>query len=261
MVHGSLFGVMVRAWWRTTAAALCVMVCLGASTVAYAQAATITVGYFDLPPHGSSHNGQADGAAIAYFKLVAKEMGVTPRFVRLPLARLLLTPQLDMVLYLGKNPERSANFVFAKQALMRMEGGIAVPTASALKRADTADDLLGLQIGVWDAGYRGALMQDPRLTLRPLPSETLLQRGVQMVALQRLDGFYNPEARSLHHAIRALQLQSKVRVVILSGGAEGLYPAFTKASAPRYLQRFEKAFAQVQTTQRYDDFLNQYQPQ
>ncbi|WP_161631552.1 substrate-binding periplasmic protein [Rhodoferax saidenbachensis] len=242
---------------------LALFVLSGASAIAAAPSAaapvTLVVGFFDLLPHATTaRGGQAQGAAIDYFNLIAKEMGVSVRYTQLPMARLLLDPKVDMVLYMGKNPERLLKFDFPRQPLMKMEGGVAVDTNSPLTRIDTADDLLNLTIGVWDAGYRGALMRDTRLTLYSMPIEALAQRGLQMVVTKRLDGFYNPDIHSLRHQIKNLGLQDQVRVVSLPLAEDGLYSAFVKASAPRYLATFEKAYAKVNKKMSYEAFLAKY---
>lgn len=225
---------------------------------ALAAVPTLTVGFFDLPPHAVTVNGQIRGAAIDYFQLIAKEMRVTPRFIKLPLARLLQDERVDVVLFLGKNRERERMLVFAQQPLLHMVGGIAVRNDSPLARVDISDDLLGLTIGVWDAGYRGRLMRDARLKLYPMPSDSLSERGPQMVVLKRLDAFYNPELRSLQDEVLRLGLESQIRVLTLPSGDDALYTAFSKAAAPKYRARFDRAYAAVQKRVRYDVFLMRY---
>lgn len=217
----------------------------------------LRVGFFELPPHAQMQQGRADGYAIAYFDLIAKQMGVTPEYVQLPLARLLISPDIDMVLFLGKSKERAQSLVFARKPWLALQGVVAVRTDSPLWSVRSADDLLGLHIGAWNAGFRSKLMRDPRLRLTSISGDDFLDRALKMVVRGHIDGFYNPEIQATQAGITRLGLDSQLRVVSLPATADALYPAFTPAGAPKYLQRFEEAFELVSRRTSYPAFLLQ----
>lgn len=94
-----------------------------------AEAKSFKVGFFKLTPHAipadkTDHNG----AAIEYFKLVSKKMGLGDvAFMQIPLARLLLTleeNELDMILLLGKTPERESKLVYPQIPFFKMQPAI-----------------------------------------------------------------------------------------------------------------------------------------
>ena len=68
-----------------------------------------------------------------------------------------------------------------------------------------------------------------------------------------------PEACPLcqQKSIQRLGLGTQLRVVNLPPSGDALYPAFTQAAAPRYLQRFEAAFEAVARRTTYPSFLQQ----
>lgn len=242
---------------RTVVACVVVFAALCRPLPALAAEPVLRVGFFELPPHAQMQQNQPSGYAIAYFNLIAQQMGVTPLYVQLPLARLLVSSDIDMVLFLGKTPERAQSLVFAHKPWMPLQGALAVRTDSPLHSIHSADDLRGLHIGAWNAGLRSELMRDPRLHITPISGEDFLDRALTMVARGHIDGFYNPEVFATQAGIQRLGLASQVRVVNLPPSTDALYPAFTAAAAPRYLQRFEAAFEAVERRIGYSAFLLQ----
>lgn len=240
---------------RRLGGALLAALCLSAP--ALAAEPVLRVGFFELPPHAQMRQNRADGYAIAYFDLIAKQMGVTPDYVQLPLARLLVSPDIDMVLFLGKSKERAQSLVFAHKPWLALQGALAVRSDSPLWNIRSADDLLGLHIGAWNAGFRSELMRDPRLRITSISGDDFLDRALKMVVRSHIDGFYNPEVHATQAGIQRLGLESQLRVVSLPATADALYPAFTPAGAPKYRQRFEEAFELVGRRTSYQAFLLQ----
>lgn len=218
---------------------------------------TLRVAYFSLPPHAVQVDGRHVGPAIEYFDLVAAEMGVKATYVQLPLSRLVIDSKgdFDAVLFLGRNPEREAIFTFASQPLMELRGAIAVLNESRLNSISSSQDLIGMEIGVYKDGYLSPLIRDPRVHTFKMPSETLVRRGLQMVARKRIDGFYCPDDNALRVEIEALELAGQIRLVELPKGNDALFTAFTKGGALRYLEVFEAAVRRVRQTVSYEQLL------
>ena len=227
-------------------------------TPAKALTKSMRVGFFELPPHASMVDGQPVGPAVEYLRLVAQEMQVQAQFNMMPLSRLLGSDEVDLILMLGRNPEREKRLSFVSQPLLTMQGGVVVRTESRLKAVARADDLLGLVIGAYSDGYRGAIMRDPRLTLFQMSSPTLTQRALQMLTLNRLDAFYSPDAMSLAYQLDELSLSTKLRLVRFPSDDDALYPAFTQAGSLQLQQRFEAAFGRVGKRMPYREFLQQH---
>ena len=248
-------GPAATAFPRRSVLALLAALCL--QPPALAADPVLRVGFFELPPHAQMRQNQASGYAIAYFDQIAQQMGVTPHYVQLPLARLLVSTDIDMVLFLGKTPERAQSLVFAKKPWLALQGALAVRSDSPLRSIRTAEDLRGLHIGAWNAGLRSGLMRDPRLHVTPISGDDFLDRALTMVARGHIDGFYNPEVYATQAGIQRLGLDSQLRVVNLPPSPDALYPAFTPAAAPQFLQRFETAFEAVGRRGSYPAFLQQ----
>ncbi|MGZ5280067.1 MAG: substrate-binding periplasmic protein, partial [Pseudobdellovibrionaceae bacterium] len=122
----------------------------------------LVVGYFGLAPHGFEND---QGAAVEYFKLIARKLNWTVRFELLPLARMMATDRVDIVLYLGKNEEREKHFVFSERPLMQMQGAIAISSQHALNRIRNISDIKSLKIGVWSRGFKSEMMRTEGLSL------------------------------------------------------------------------------------------------
>lgn len=160
--------------------ALCAL--LLAATTPQAVAESLRVGYFDLPPHTEAEGAlPGSGIAAAYFEQIAKRMDVTDiSYSKLPLPRLLYMlerGELDMTLLLAKDAERDRRFLYPQQALFSTSAALAVKTGNPLAAIHSAEDLLGLHIGVWQNGYRAPLLGDPRLHLQTLSGDHVMHNG------------------------------------------------------------------------------------
>ncbi|WP_410497624.1 substrate-binding periplasmic protein [Chitinibacter sp. S2-10] len=224
------------------------------STAAFAEE-TLRVGYFDLPPHAQFVQGQHSGAALAYFDLIAKQMGVNKViYTQLPLSRLLKDQKIDLILYLGKTPEREKQLRFSRQAWLKMQGTLTVKSAGAIQRIQSKDDLAGLSIGVWQDGYRSPLIMQSQAHLDLMAGDEVVRRSLQKVVLGRMDGFYSPEASSVQQEMRRLGLNEQLRVLNLPEPAVALCAAFRPA-AVQYLPRYEQALEKLSRTLPYSEFL------
>jgi len=245
--------------------ALCLLMFLG--TEAVLQARPIRIGYFKVPPHAmpGPHNDPR-GVAVEYFKLVAREMQVEEmEFILLPLGRLQLDlahNRIDMALLLAKNAERAAKFVYPKQPFCLTKPSIAVDISNPLKRVASIEDLLPLSFHETPSNYRTPIMQDPRLDITPLTGEDFTRRCYAMIVADRIDACYQPDHYPIQFEALRKEFRSKVKILYLPDPAIGLYSVFSKASAPRYLERYEKALAAVKQHCAYgavfEQFITQY---
>lgn len=216
---------------------------------------SLKIGYFELPPHG---NADGSGAAVDYFRAIAKELNWKVSFVAIPLARMMLTDEVDVILYVGKTPEREKKFIYTEKPIMNMQGAIAVSTKNSLNRIQSASDLQKMKIGAWQGGYRSDLMQTSGLKIENYPGEAVSERALRMIASSRLDAFYNPEETSLIYSIQQIHLSDQLKVLKLPERATGLYVAFSKRVSPEFIELFNKAHTKVEKQKPYKDVLNQY---
>ncbi len=142
------------------------------------EAKSFKVGYFKLEPHAMPGN---QGAAVEYFKIIAKKMNLLDiSFVDLPLTRLLAgleSGELDIILLLGKNPEREAKFIFPQEALFKMQPSLAVKSAQAIRDIKSVRDIFSLRIGIWQGGYYSPMMKDNRLKLEPMSGDDVIAQN------------------------------------------------------------------------------------
>jgi len=241
--------------------ALCLLMFLG--TEAVLQARPIRIGYFKVPPHAMpGPHGDPRGVAVEYFKLIAREMQVEEMdFILLPLGRLQLDlthNRIDMALLLAKNPERASKFVYPKQPFCLTKPSIAVDISNPLMRVVSIEDLLPLSFHETPSNYRTPIMQDPRLDITPLTGEDFTRRCYAMIMAGRIDACYQPDHYPIQFEALRKEFRSKVKILYLPDPAIGLYSVFSKASAPRYLERYEKALAAVKQHDSYGDVFEQF---
>jgi polar amino acid transport system substrate-binding protein len=227
------------------------------------SADSLRVGYFDLPPH-TPLPGQADteGAAIAYFAKIAERMQLDAvSYQRYPLSRLLQMlqrDQLDMALILAKTPERETMLVYPAQPFVVVQPLLLVAREHPLQRVESVEQLLPLRLGAWQDGYRSPMLRDPRLQLQTLSSSNVLNQSLEMLQAGRLEAFYYPDDLAVRYQVQHLSMQDSIRLLPLPREHMQLYSAFSRAAAGRYLQRYERAQAEVAAQQGYAAFFSEH---
>ncbi len=225
----------------------------------------LRVGYFKVAPHAMPDTqGAPQGVAVEYFKFVAREMQLDEiEFIMLPLGRLLLDLEknnIDMALLLARNAERVEKFVYPEKAFCVTKPSIAVSVSNPLQKVASIEDLLPLSIHETPGNYHTTIMQDPRLQIEPLAGEDFTPLLRHIVA-GRIDACYQPD----HYPIQFEAVREAfvpVKVLYLPDPPIGLYSVFSKASAPLYLKRYEKALSAVKQRHSYGvifaDFITDY---
>ncbi|MCB2169450.1 MAG: transporter substrate-binding domain-containing protein [Deltaproteobacteria bacterium] len=249
--------------------ALIIMGCLLVSIAepSHIFAKPLRVGYFKVAPHAMpGSQGAPQGVAVEYFRLVAREMQLDEiEFIMLPLGRLLLDlekNQIDMALLLARDAERVEKFVYPEKAFCVTKPSIAVSVSNPLQKVTSIEDLLPLSFHETPGNYHTAIMQDPRLQIEPLTGEDFTRRCYAMIVAGRIDACYQPDHYPIQFEAVREPFVDHVKILYLPDPPIGLYSVFSKASAPLYLKRYEKALSAVQQRHSYGvifaDFITDY---
>lgn len=221
----------------------------------------LRVGFFHLPPHCYSEGGEAKGSAVEYFRLVAKEMQVTPIFREYPLTRVLITlerDELDVVLFVAKTPERSARFIFPRRNYAEVRSGILVARNSPVTEITDVETLKKLQIGTTQDGFLTPMMMVPGLRLTSIANQNALELNLMKLLAGRLDGVYQPDTAIFYYLSEDLGVESDVRVLELPEAPTPIYSVFSRTSALRYQERYEEALERLKGKLNYDAVLEAY---
>lgn len=222
-------------------------------------AQTLTVGYFDLPPHVLPQGTARNSPAIAYFDQVAAKMGVTVVYQHYPLSRLLSelkANKIDAALILAKNPERVAFLDYPSQPFLVTTPVIVVRQDSPFQ---TEEQLQAhsdtLAIGIWHGGYQSRIMTKLKGHITRLSGDNVDQRGVNMVSLGRLDAFYCPDILSVQNRSQNSLQGRPVRLIPIPSDGLALYTAFSRQAGRLYKQRYEQSLAATVQQESYESFL------
>ena len=227
----------------------------------------LRVGYFKVAPHAMpGPEGTPQGVAVEYFRFIAREMQLEDiEFIMLPLNRLLLDLEnnhIDMALLLARNAERVATFVYPEKAFCVTKPSIAVSVSNPLQKVTSVEDLLPLSFHETPGNYHTAVMQDPRLQIEPLTGEDFTRRCYAMIVAGRIDACYQPDHYPIQFEAVREPFVRHVKILYLPDPPIGLYSVFSKASAPLYLKRYEKALDAVKQRHAYGvvfaDFITDY---
>jgi ABC-type amino acid transport substrate-binding protein len=250
---------------RIQSLALIIMGCLLLSIAdpIHIFAKPLHVGYFTVAPHAMpGPQGTPDGVAVEYFRFVAQEMQLDDiEFIMLPLGRLLLdleNNRIDMALLLARNAERVEKFVYPEKAFCVTKPSIAVHASNPLAKVKSVEDLLPLTFHETPGNYHTTIMQDPRLRIEPLNGDNFTRRCYAMIVAGRVDACYQPDHYPIQFEAVREEFVSKVKVLYLPDPPIGLYSVFSKASAPLYLRRYEKALDAVKQRQPYGAVYEQF---
>lgn len=226
-----------------------------------ASADSFRVGYFSLPPHSPDpEQPRSQGAAIDYFKQIASHMQLpAPSFQRYPLSRLLKKledGELDMALFLAKNPQRAARLSYPSQPFFRMQPSLVLLLEHPLQEIHDVDDLLQLKIGVWQQGYRSPIMQDPRLHLDTLSTDNVIAQQLRKLQAKHFDAFYTPDLYAVHESGQH-GFAGTYKILPLPGEQVGLYSVFSAKAGARYLKAYETALRITEKHQTYEQLLRE----
>lgn len=219
----------------------------------------LRVGFFDLTPHireAKQAGVPVGGPAVEYLQSIGQRMGVRFEFDReaLPLDRLLFELQsgaLDVVLALGKSPERESLGRFPARPFFQMQPSLMVLSTSPLLAIKQAENLLSLRIGVYSAGYLSPLLRQPQLHLEKMYGRDVILRNFRKMQAGRLDAVYSPDAFDLASVAAAQGFSAKVRILGLPENPVGLYSVFANRLDPRLVRKYEVALAQMEPYAQY----------
>lgn len=213
------------------------------------------MGYFGLAPYGFENK---TGAALDYFNLIADELNWKVTYKLVPLARMMATDEVDIILYLAKNKEREEKFLFAEKPLLMMQGALIATKSLKLSQIKDVNDIKPLTIGAWNSGYRSEIMKTPGLKLVTESGATIEDRVLQMVASGHHDAFYSPEIIALQFAMDKSSFADKLKILPLPEPPVPLFVAFSKRMTAETIKEFNDGFAKIEKKIVYKDFLETY---
>jgi polar amino acid transport system substrate-binding protein len=225
---------------------LIILGCIVFSRLAIAEATPLRIGTFNVPPQMFlDAQGQHQGAAVEYFKILALRMELTDVvFKEYPLSRLiseLEDGQIDAALFLAKDDRREAAFQFPAKSYFAVQSGIAVRSSLPLRVVPSIETLAGLRIGVIQDGYITPLLNQPAMTLKPLAGARAPILNLKKLMAGHLDAVYIPDINTLQRNIAQLGLEKELRVLLLPEPATPVYTVFSSKVPSDFVRLYESA--------------------
>ncbi len=226
-----------------------------------AQAETLKVGYFDLPPHVSSNTAAKSSAAIQYFDQIAAEMGVQVNYQAYPLTQLLQlleTGQLDAILFLARNPAREKIFSYPQQPIISTQPIFVVSQLSSLQKITDITSEHGLKIGVWKGGYFSRTLANCSNQLIRMGGANVAAKGLDSVVKGHVDAFYSPDRYSMEYQAKKYKKRKLIRIIPNTSETIDLYTTFSTQAGAVYLKSYEAALRKVKAQQSYETLLDKF---
>jgi ABC-type amino acid transport substrate-binding protein len=233
------------------------------SVCSLSHAETLRVGFFSIAPHTIVESPNTyKGAAIDYFSRITDLMGVpSVNFKMLPLARLvagLENDDIDVILFLAKNPERERTFRYPETPYHSSQPGLAVPSSSSVNAISSVEDLFPLRIGILGKGFLSPFMRNEQLQFEPIFGSTPILLNLNKLMAGRIEAIYVPDLTVIRYAARKHGYDGQVRFLPLPEPAAANYSVFSQKSAETYLSRYEQALQELQKTLPYKNVLEKY---
>ncbi|KAB2970151.1 hypothetical protein [Zoogloea sp.] len=238
---------------------LCILTCSAPT----ATAERLRVGYFSLPPHVLENGSASNSPAIAYLNRVLAKAGLQADYQNYPLSRLLnllRDKQIDAALILARNDDRTRYLDYPETPFLTTQPAFAVTTGKPFASLEGLRSSRSIIIGIWQGGYRSAILDSLDASLVPIAGDGIASRGLRMLSMGRIDAFFSPDIHSIRTEIRKTSLGDHVIVIPVPDEKTSLYTVFSTEAGKHYKRRYEDALAATRREMPYEKFLLQFLP-
>lgn len=223
------------------------------------------MGYFDNPPHIGRNplTLEPEGALVEFLtRVIEPEMGVTFRFVRHPLARILYSleqGEIDAAALFGKTAERASRFDYPEQAFFDMQPVIVVNNRHAMNVISSAEQLRHKKISYTVGAIVSPFMQASDIELNRISGDDTLLRNLNMLALGRIEMAYWPDRDAVLFAQNQAGLTRFLKILTLPEPALPLFTIFSPKKRDQHWQKnYDQAFSRVGGKDKYAALLTTY---
>lgn len=216
------------------------------SWAAFAQD-TITIGYFDDPPHIFTSEGRAQGALVDYWeKEIAGRMGVTVQWLGpFPPGRLfsmLGLGQLNAIALLSKTNQRAALFDYPVLPFQKINAGIAVRLNSPLVGSSLPNSMKNRTVTFFVGGFiPPSVERVADISWDLLSSNEWKVLGLRKVLNGRAEAVFDPDWTTLLTTASLPEFQGKFQVLKIPDTAATNYTVFSRKDSSKFLNLYNRA--------------------
>ena len=221
----------------------------------------INIGYFIMRPFAFTKNGKATGASVEYMEGLAQTMGLNINWIEYPFTRLITmldNEKLDAVLFLAKNKERAAKFLYPSKPFTYIRPGMALLDSHSLDTIQSTSDIADLSIGYPYRGILSNFMLHKNISVTAVhSSQNPFKQLLHMLDHQRFQAVYSPLIDTLRFEAIGQTFQHKFKYLALPEPPIGVYTVFNK-KAFALLKQYERAFDSQKDKLKYQRILCSY---
>lgn len=245
---------------------VCAILMLGSSRVYSQVKPTITLGYFKMKPYAyQTREGAATGAAIDFLQNhIAKEMNVQFKFVKMPLAKILLNMSngtIDGIVILGYTKERAEKHFYPQNSMQKSNPVLTVLNDSVIFDLPTDRELTDLRIGyVKDAILTDYLARHAE-SLDLIYGDDTWVRNVERLLERRVDAIYAALRANMICVVSDTRAADKVRIVDIKSDSVELYTIFSAhptIKTKKLKKSYDYAFNKIDGKLVFDSIFNNY---
>ncbi len=227
---------------------------------------TLSIGYFDLPPHVvRTEGGMPKGAAISYFEeYIAPHLGITIKWdtESTPPTRLmnqLRNGEKDAMIFLGKTEERTEYLHYPNPYLVIPET-LAFKNEHSINTIREVGDLHGLTVGFLVGGRIPDSLRDDKIRYDLIAGKRLFERNVEKLLLGRIDAIYAPLSTALTNIIDEMGVSDQIKLVPIEFlEPVRIYTVFSgKTVRQDFVGIYNKALEAANRDIKYIDYIEIY---
>lgn len=236
---------------------------LANNTIVDAHPNAFKIGYFELIPHiERGTDNELEGPAVEYIKLVLKEMNVKNYVLKgYPIQRafkMLLEGEIDVLLFAAKTPNTIKDeLVLTDMNVAYIQSGLVVNKQDDISEPLSLNQLLNKRLAFWSGGFIPEFLQNDSIELITIAGEDVYKRGFKLIQHGRADGFFHVDSMALEWWLMNTGAGDGLKLIKLPHKLH-VKSVFSKRSAEKYKDRYEKALKKVQQIIPYRKFFFEY---
>jgi len=226
------------------------------------KAEELVIGYFDLAPHiaFNKQTNKTEGILPDFLQNhIAPTMGVTFKFIHMPLARVLRSMKagkIDGGALFGYTMARAEIYDYPINNFYNMQSVLVVRKNNMLNKIVSIDDIKDMRIGYVTAALITPIMKSKQIKMELMSGTNPWNRRLQMLMSDRLDAVYSPAKANLVYEANKLGATNDIKILSLPEKPSKMFTLFSKASKTSNLpHRYDKAFKKVDGDKLYKAML------
>jgi len=223
-------------------------ICLG-----HTKAAELRIAVTEYPPHVNVVNGNVKGPILQYLKSIFATDFDEITFVIIPSRRGILELQKGTIDILFPFEQLNKGGETLGEPILNVVPGICFKKDKFIPILSAPGALNNLNIGVPPTLSLVPIFSRSSVNLKVIEGSNVLNRGVQLLLRDRLDGFYHPSPINVYH--HSNPLSKEVACSLFYGYSEPVHIALSAKLSNETKEKLQTLYEKQMSEKPYEHFL------